>query len=129
GQGGSATGCGVPFGPATAAMLNFAAASPPGPGNLRGYAFATPAPTAPNASILNYGVVAGLPAIANGVVVPICDVTATSCTSDLIIKAAPNGTDVVVDVLGYFRAVSTQYQVVSQAFPISLCGGNVCGIL
>jgi hypothetical protein len=129
GQGGSATGCGVPFGPATAVMLNFTAVGAAGAGNLRGYAFATPAPPFPNASLVNYGIVSGLNAIANGVVVPICDVTVTSCTSDLIIRVANSATDVVVDVLGYFQAVSTQYEVVSQSFPITLCGGNVCGIL
>src|SRR5260221_9941756 len=55
-QGGSATGCGIPTGAATAAVINFVAVSPAGPGDLRITPFGTPMPTA---SILNYAAVPG----------------------------------------------------------------------
>jgi hypothetical protein len=50
--------------------------------------------------VLNFGSIAALPALANGVIVPICDGT---CSSDLIIQADVSSVHVVVDVLGYFR--------------------------
>jgi hypothetical protein len=98
GQGGEAN-CGVPFGPATAVVLNFVAVTPQGPGDLRAWAFGG---AAPNASVLNYAAVAGLN-IANGVVVPICNPGAASCGADLVLQADASATQVVADVLGYFR--------------------------
>jgi hypothetical protein len=83
-------------------MLQFAAVGAAGPGNLRGYAYAEPTPPAPLATVLNYGPVAGLGAIANGVAVPICDVAATNCTLDLIVQANVSSVHVVIDVLGFF---------------------------
>jgi len=44
-QGGSATGCGIPSGPATAAVINFVAVTPAGPGDLRITPFGTPMTT------------------------------------------------------------------------------------
>ncbi len=89
-QGGSATGCGIPSGPATAAVINFVAVSPGGPGAM------------PTASILNYAAVPGLN-IANGPAVTICDPAVATCTSDFTIQADAGATDVVADVQGYFR--------------------------
>jgi hypothetical protein len=100
GQGG-APNCGVPLGPATAAVLNFVAVAPQGPGDLRAWAFGGGVPTA---SVLNYQAVPGLN-IANGVVVPLCDSGAGSCPADVVLQADVSGTQVVVDVMGYFRSL------------------------
>jgi hypothetical protein len=102
-QGGAVAGCGVPVGPATAAVLNFVAVNPTGPGNLRAWAYSTPPVPAPTASILNY--TAGQN-IANGIVVPLCDVTATTCPFDLRVQADTNNTHLVVDVVGYFHRLA-----------------------
>ena len=98
-QGGSATGCGIPTGPATAAVINFVAVNPAGPGDLRITPFGTPMPTA---SILNYAAVPGLN-IANGPAVAICDPAVAACPSDFTIQADGSATQVVADVQGYFR--------------------------
>ena len=102
GQGGDPSGCGIPAGTATAAVLNFVAINPTGPGNLRAWAYATPPAAPPTASILNYSQVSGLN-IANGLIVPLCDVTTTSCPFDVRVQADVNGTHVLVDVVGYFH--------------------------
>ena len=68
-QGGSATTCGVPFGPATAAVINFVAVNATAPGDVRVTPYGT---TMPLASILNYAGVAGLN-LANGPVVTLCN--------------------------------------------------------
>ncbi len=102
-QGGTAGGCGVPIG-ATSAIINFVTVAPSGPGNIRAWAVANPQPPAPLAAILNYGVVAGLAAIANGIAVPLCNPAATSCTAgDLRLQADTSGTNILGDVVGYFR--------------------------
>jgi hypothetical protein len=98
GQGGAAN-CLVPFGPATSAVLNFVAVNPSGAGDLRAWPFGGAVPTA---SIVNYQTVAGLN-IANGVVIPMCDPALGACASDVTIQADVAATQVVVDVLGYFR--------------------------
>jgi hypothetical protein len=41
--------------------------------------------------------------IANGIAVPICNPTLTTCTSDLRVQADVNGTHLVADVVGYFE--------------------------
>jgi len=100
--GGDAAACGVPYGPATAAVLNFVAVLPAGSGNLQAWPWSSPATPAPNAAVLNYG--SGFN-IANGLVVPFCDPTVVgTCPDDLFVKANGNGTHLVVDVLGYFSA-------------------------
>jgi hypothetical protein len=102
GQGGDPSGCGVPAGAATAAVLNFVAVNPVGPGNLRAWAYATPPAAPPTASILNYAQVTGLN-VANGIVVPLCDTSVTTCPFDVRVQADVNGTHVLVDVVGYFH--------------------------
>jgi hypothetical protein len=83
-------------------VINFVAVNPTGPGNLRAWAYAEPAPTPPAASILNFAAV-GLN-IANGVVVPICNPALTNCPGlDLYVRADVNGTHLVADALGYFH--------------------------
>jgi hypothetical protein len=99
-QGGSAGDCGVPVGPATAAMINFVAVDPAGLGNLRVAPFGTAIPVA---SIINYA--AGL-TIANGLVVAICNPAASTCASDFTLQANASAVQVVADVLGYFKKTS-----------------------
>jgi hypothetical protein len=100
-QGGSSTGCGVP-GTAMAAMVNFVAVNPTGPGHLKAWAWAEPNPEPGLASVLNYGVVTGLAALANGVAIPVCDANVESCDFDFNLKANASATHAVVDVVGYF---------------------------
>ncbi len=103
-QGGLAGGCGVPVG-ATSAIINFVVVSPAGPGDIRAWAVASPQPSAPLAAIINYGLVTGLSAIANGVAVPLCNPSATSCTlGDLRLQADTSATNILGDVVGYFGA-------------------------
>jgi hypothetical protein len=103
-QGGLTGGCGVPLGRATGVIINFAAVNPAGPGNLRAWAVATPQPGPPNAVVMNYNPV--MPALANGIAVPICDTSATSCPFDLRLQADVSSTHVVGDVVGYFARLS-----------------------
>jgi len=108
-QGGLAGGCGVPVG-ATSAIINFVTVLPAGPGNIRAWAVAVPQPLAPLAAVMNYGSVAGLPAIANGVAVPLCNPAATDCTlGDLRLQADTNSTDILGDVVGYFGATIADF--------------------
>jgi hypothetical protein len=96
-QGGSATGCGVPFGPTTAAVVNFVAVNPGGAGNLRVTPFGTAMPLA---SIINFS--AGMN-LANGLVVAICNPFSFACSSDVTIQADVSATQLVADVQGYFQ--------------------------
>jgi hypothetical protein len=100
-QGGQAGGCGIPLAAgmtplATAAVINFVAVGPLGPGHLRAWEFGQ---TPPNASIINYTNVSGLN-IANGVIVPIAGLA--SIDKDLSIDANTSATFIVADVTGYF---------------------------
>jgi hypothetical protein len=101
-QGGHAGGCAVPE-DATAAMLNFVAVNPTGPGNLRAWPFDQPMPLA---SLVNYAAV-GLN-IANGVIVPLCDTSVSSCPLHVTVLADVSATHVVVDVLGFMKRVVPQ---------------------
>lgn len=123
GQGGSATGCGIPTG-ATALSVNFGATQSAGPGNLRAYAWASPAPTAPNAAVLNFGNLApsGLVTIAGGALVPICNPAATTCTFDVYLQVFNSATHVVADVTGYFSKASSKVTVLTYSGSSSLAG-------
>ena len=101
-QGGNSGGCGIPEG-ATAAMLNFVAVLPSGSGFLRAWPFGQPVPSS---SIINYGAVPGLLALANGAVVPLCNPATTTCTFDLSVRADQNATDLVVDVMGFLQSTA-----------------------
>ncbi len=112
-QGGNAAGCGIPdLGTtganheniAQAVAINIVAVGPAGPGDLRAW----PANlTAPTASVINYTNVTGLN-LANGVIVPMCSqISTTPCASgDITFRADVSGTQLVVDVVGYFHAGS-----------------------
>ena len=99
-QGGSATGCGVPFGPATAVMINFVAVAPTGLGYLSVTPYGTPMPTA---SIINFTRGVNL---ANELTVALCNPSVTTCTYDITMKAG-NKTHIVADVQGYFQRVTS----------------------
>jgi Chaperone of endosialidase len=100
-QGGKATSCGVPYGPTTVAVVNFVAVNPGGAGNLRVTPFGTAMPLA---SIINFS--AGMN-LANGLVVPTCNPSSVTCTSDITIQADVSATQLVADVLGYYQRVAT----------------------
>ena len=131
-QGGNPAGCNVPFGTASAAMINFVAVNPVGPGNLRAWAYRTPPGPPPNATVLNY--TSGFN-IANGIAVPICDPQEAGqlCPSDLRVRADANGTHLVADVVGYFtkegRTLATVALTTSTALIASTCthvtGGTI----
>ncbi len=97
-QGGAEAGCGIPS-EAVAAMVNIVAVASSGAGNLRVWAHPLPMPFA---STLNYGAVAGLYALANGIAIPICDTRTDPCYADFDVYNAPSITHMVVDVVGYF---------------------------
>ena len=102
-QGGTAGSCGIPLGPATAAVINFIGVDAAGAGDFRAWAYPAAAPLA---SVLNYMAVPGLN-LANGVIVPICNPAVSVCTFDISMLADGAPAQVVADVLGYFRAVDT----------------------
>lgn len=99
-QGGNPAGCGVP-GTATAAMVNFVAVTPAGPGNFKVWPYPSLEPPNPY-SMLNYGAVSELSAIANGIAIPTCDANAATCYYDFTIRAAGSSAHLVVDIVGYF---------------------------
>jgi hypothetical protein len=92
-QGGAAS-CGIPS-TATGVHLNIIAVNPTGPGYLTMYPYGS---SPPLASVLNF--LAGQ-TIANGVLLPICDPAATTCTRDLLVQTGPSATHIVIDVTGY----------------------------
>jgi hypothetical protein len=98
--------CVVPFGTdgAAAVMVNIVAVSPAGAGDLRMWTWDSSDPAPPNSSVINYSDVTGLN-IANGVVLGICNTavaTGGTCTDDLFVRADVAGTQLIVDVLGFF---------------------------
>ena len=98
-QGGFSGDCGVPVGPTTAVVVNLVAVGPAGGGDLRAFPFGT---TVPLASVLNYANVPMLN-IANQILVAICDPSVSTCTSDFTVQADVSATDLVGDVMGYFK--------------------------
>jgi hypothetical protein len=100
-QGGSATGCGVPYGPTSAAVVNFVAVNPTGAGNFSLSPFGSPMPLS---SIINFRAGVNL---ANGLVVATCNPSTATCDSDITIKANASAADLVADVQGYFQRVTT----------------------
>src|SRR5207253_10656336 len=90
-----------------AAMLNFVAVSPSGAGDLRAWPYGQAVPVA---SIVNYAAVAGLN-LANGAVVTLCNPATTTCTFDVSVEADVSGTDLVVDVMGFFQSTAPRLAV------------------
>jgi len=94
GQGG-ASDCLVPFGPTKAVHINVVAVTPSGPGYLTVHPYPTPLPLA---STLNFSTGQ---TIANGVLIPICDSSVTSCSYDFTVTMGPAAAHLVIDVTGY----------------------------
>jgi len=97
-QGGAAGGCGIPS-EALAAMVNITAVAPSGGGFFTVWAHPLPRPLV---STLNYGAVPSLPALANGIAIPICDTRTDPCLADFEVFNRLSTTHLVVDVVGYF---------------------------
>ena len=96
--------CSIPYGPATAAVINFVAVGATAPGDLRVTPYGSPMPLA---SILNWAAVPGL-AIANGLAVALCNPGGTTtCTNDITLQADASAIHIVADVLGYYENVGT----------------------
>jgi Chaperone of endosialidase len=124
-QGGA--NCGIPFGSATSAMINFVAVGATAPGDLR----VTPSgATMPTASILNWaGGVSGLN-LANGLAVALCNPAQTTCTSDITLQADASAIHVVADVQGYYRktpALSVNTSLSNTALGDSALASNTTG--
>jgi hypothetical protein len=117
-QGGSAAGCGVPFGPATAAVVNFVVVAPAGAGDLRQTPFGTPVPVASFLNYVNSGIANDN--TSNGSVTTICNPATTSCGSDVTIQVDGGATDLVADVQGYFAA-----PVVSRTITVVASSGTI----
>jgi hypothetical protein len=110
-QGGSVAGCGIPGlttdggleqNAAKAVAVNLVAVGATGAGHLLAWPSNQPAPLA---SVLNYAAAAATQLnIANGVILPLCDEVASSpcAAGDISFLAGVSGTDLVVDVVGYF---------------------------
>src|SRR5512139_2684847 len=95
-QGGSATNCGIAVKPA-AVMVNLTVAfTQSGPALLKAWPFNQPEP---DAATLNW--VAPGTQLANAVILPLC--TGGGCTADWSLWAS-SGTELIVDVMGYFAA-------------------------
>ena len=102
-QGGHPAGCDVPTIGVGAVMLNFIAVGPTGTGHLVAWPYTDPPEPQPLASFLSYGSVPGLPALANGIAVPICPPTSFACDYDLRLGVLGSNTHVVVVVVGFFK--------------------------
>lgn len=113
-QGGVTGGCGVPLGPATSVIINFAAVIPTASGNLRAWAVASPQPAAPTAAVMNFSTT--LAALAKGVAVPICNPATTSCAlGGLRLQADVSPVHVVGDVVGYFARFNRSHVAAAKA--------------
>ena len=114
-QGGSATDCGIPVKPA-AVLVNLTVANTgAGPAFLVGWPFNQPKPTAASLNWMSAGT-----QLANAITVPLC--TGVGCTSDWSLFAS-SGTDLIVDVMGYFAAPASGFVTsVSAGAGVSVAG-------
>lgn len=100
-QGGTARGCGIPYGEATAVHINLLTVSPQGESFMTAWPYGTPQPFV---SVMNW--YAGVNLRANAVTVPICNpaVSSQCAQGDLSIFVSSGGaTHLIGDVLGYYR--------------------------
>jgi trimeric autotransporter adhesin len=100
-QGGTTGSCGIPSG-ATSVFFNFTVTQSQAGGFLTAYPYNPNNSTPPNSSTINYGPISTVPALANGIAIPICNSTTTSCSNDFYISTAQGTTNLVVDVVGYY---------------------------
>ena len=83
--------------------MNLVAVNPSGPGTFGAYPWAA-VPDLTLTSVINYSA-AVASNLANGIALPICNSTTTTCTADLIVLSV-SGAHLVIDVEGYFVAGS-----------------------
>jgi hypothetical protein len=89
-----------------AVVVNLAATEATGPGNI-GIAPHDPAGgQPPNVSFLNFGPIAGLGALANMVIIPVCT-TGCGQGEDMDLLARVSNVHLVGDLVGYFNAAQT----------------------
>ena len=104
-QGGNLEGCGVPVG-ATAIDMNLTAVNPSGFGFLRVYPYVQGGPQVePNATILVW--YAGK-SIANAMTITSCQQGGNFCFAELVMKSYGAGTDMVIEVLGYYLPAAAE---------------------
>jgi hypothetical protein len=97
GQGGAGD-CQVPFPQAKGVHINLVAVGPDGHGHLTVYPYPL---SLPLASTLNFS---PGQTIANGVLVPICDMTTANCDGgDVTVTMGPASAHIVIDVTGYLQ--------------------------
>jgi trimeric autotransporter adhesin len=101
GQGGISGSCNIPSG-ATSVFLNFTVIGAQASGFLTAYPFDQNNSTQPNSSVINYSTTTSSPAIANGIAVPICNSSTTTCANDFYVVANQGTTNLAVDVVGYY---------------------------
>ena len=112
-QGGSATGCGIPYGVATAVTMTVIAVSPSANGYLNAWALGAP----PTSAVVNYSPGA---VIANTAIIPV----APGVGNDFSIFSLASS-HVVVDVLGYYSApVATALDCISVNSPFVAAAVN-----
>jgi hypothetical protein len=107
-QGGEWPGCGVPFGPSTAAVIAFTVVNPVGPGYLRIWEYRYPFVAPPSVSLLSYNSMSPSLPISNTIVTAICDLTTAGehgCPHDFRVQAEGSGAHLIADVVGYFERV------------------------
>ncbi len=130
-QGGNAACPNVPFGAATSVLLNFTAVNPTATGGFLLAKPFNPGGTtfnpATDSSVLNYSSTVST-ALANGIAVPICSAISTSgCTSDLVVQSGNAGTDLIVDIVGYFQKDITRSDTVAtQSGATTTINGSTC---
>ena len=100
GQGGDLPDCGIPYGTAKGMFINVTAVRPQGTGTS-GYLTLYPyGESKPTASTINFQ--PDTIALANGVMVPLCDPAVSTCTYDLTVANGPGlAVHMVIDVTGY----------------------------
>jgi len=128
GQGGEATGCGLPTllsngDPQTIAIaVNVVAVSPQSIGNLKGWAGDISEPV--HGAIVNYQSLNPALNIANATILAVRTTAPLGSGTDVKIKANGGGTQVVADVVGYFTvsAVRSRVDAIFPGSPIVLGG-------
>jgi hypothetical protein len=95
-QGGDAGGCGIPVDP-LAVVVNLAAVTPTGAGNIRAWRYGDPVPTA---AAMNYNPTNTSPALSNMITIPVCYSCGTGL--DISLRSDASNVHAVGDIVGYF---------------------------
>jgi hypothetical protein len=120
GQGGSTSGCGIPFGVAASAAMTITVTGTTGPGYITAWGLGTQ----PLSSVLNY---AAGDTVANTTIVPVVP----GVGNDFSIYSSSGNPHVIIDVVGYFAAPSgvgaMQISDLAGNWSAVLTGFNGCG--